>query len=82
MENMLFEESPDKDPSGEEMLEDGGISAEEEGFMKGYSDEEEVPTCEECGAALREKKVIKEINGENHGFCSELCAKEFAESIN
>ena len=81
MENMVFDENMDKDPSGEQLLDEGEISAEEEGFMKGYSDDEEVPTCEECGAALRETKVIKEIGGENHRFCCETCAKEYAESL-
>ena len=81
MENMVFNENMDKDPSGEQLLDEGEISAEEEGFMKGYSDVGETPTCEECGAALRETKIIKEIEGENHRFCSEICAKEYAEGL-
>ena len=49
--------------------------------MRGYSDDEEISTCEECGAALGKKVVKKEIDGETHRFCSELCAKEYEESI-
>ena len=53
----------------------------EEGFMKGYSDEEEVEECAECGTAIKKKKVTKEIEGEDYSFCSEGCAKEFEESL-
>lgn len=54
----------------------------EEGFMKGYEEEGEVEECAECGGAVKtEKKVTKEIDGEDHVFCSESCAKEFEESL-
>lgn len=72
----------DKDPSEEQILEEGGIDSSEEGFIKGYTEEEEVVECAECGSAINpEKKVIKEIDGETHVFCSKSCAKEFKESL-
>lgn len=53
----------------------------EEGFMKGYLDEEEIAECSECGSALREDSTLsKEIDGEEFHFCSKTCAREFKES--
>lgn len=77
----MYDNSLERDASEEELLDEGSISAEEEAFMRGYSDDEEISTCEECGAALGKKVVKKEIDGETHRFCSELCAKEYEESI-
>jgi len=77
-----FEKPEDeRDPTGEELLEDGEISPEEEAFMKGYSEEEEVPVCEECRMAIRKNPVFKTIGGEKHQFCSEECAEEYADSL-
>ncbi len=65
----------------------GNLSFPEEGddangFMEGYSKEEEIEECSECGSALNEdNKVAKEIEGENYLFCSDLCVEEFEESI-
>ena len=53
----------------------------ESGFMNGYVDEEEVEECAECGSAIHEKKVVKTIDGETYVFCSEVCAKEFEETL-
>ena len=75
---MVLEE---KDPSGEQLLDEGSISSEEEAFMRGYSDEEEVQACSECGNALRETKIVKNFEGQNHTFCCEDCAKEYAEGL-
>jgi hypothetical protein len=67
--------------------EEGSLSydedeSSEDGFMKGYSKEEPVPECAECGSALNdEKHVTKEIDGEKLTFCNEACAKEYQESI-
>ena len=49
--------------------------------MKGYTDEEKIVECAECGGAINEKKLIKEFEGEPHTFCSEACAEEFEESV-
>ena len=54
---------------------------EKSAFMEGYEDEDEAPECEECGSAIREKHISKELEGETHNFCSELCAEEFEESM-
>ncbi len=53
----------------------------ESGFMNGYVDEEDVEECAECGSAIHEKKVVKTIDGESYVFCSEICAKEFEETL-
>ena len=53
----------------------------EESFMKGYTDEEKIVECSECGGAINEKKLIKEVEGEHYTFCSEACAEEFEESV-
>lgn len=81
MENAVFDSGSEKEPSEDELLDEGSISAGEEAFMRGYSDEEETVTCAECGVAIRGKSLIKEVDGENHNFCSEGCAKEFEEGV-
>jgi len=75
---MVLEE---KDPSGEQLLDEGSISSEEEAFMRGYSDEEEVATCSECGSALRETKITKSFEGEAQHFCCKDCAQEYEEGL-
>ncbi|PIN74407.1 hypothetical protein COV20_00065 [Candidatus Woesearchaeota archaeon CG10_big_fil_rev_8_21_14_0_10_45_16] len=64
--------------------EEGTVQEEEQedGFMRGYLDEEDVKECAECGAAINEEKeVVKEIEEETYHFCSEACAKEFEDTI-
>jgi hypothetical protein len=58
-----------------------GDEDSESGFMKGYVDDEEVEECAECGSAIHDKKVVKTIDGELYVFCSEICAKEFEETL-
>ncbi len=53
---------------------------EAQGFMDGYLEDEEVIECAECGAAIREDKVIREVQGESQLFCTKVCADEFEES--
>ncbi len=80
MENYVFD--GEKDLNKEQLLEAGALSDEEEGFMKGYEDEEEVEECAECGTVVTpEKRVVRTINEEEYVFCSEACAEEFAETI-
>tara|TARA_Y100000310_G_scaffold225889_1_gene227968 strand:- start:763 stop:993 length:231 start_codon:yes stop_codon:yes gene_type:complete len=55
----------------------------EEGFIKGFENEDDPEECAECGAAINpEKLVVREIDGEKRQFCSEDCAKDFEESVN
>ena len=61
--------------------EDGEISSEEEGFIKGFEDEEEAEECAECGSAMHEETVSKVIDGESVKFCSNACAVDYEESI-
>lgn len=75
MENYVFddEESGNKKPKEEE---------EEQEDLMNFEDEEEVKECAECGTAVKEeKKVVKEIDGEEYTFCSAQCAKEFEETL-
>ena len=58
-----------------------GDEDQESGFMDGYTDDEEVEECAECGSAIHDKKVVKTIDGELYVFCSEICAKEFEETL-
>ncbi len=78
MENYVFDEDTG---STEKVLEDG-LESSEEGFLRGYSDDEEVEECAECGSAVsEEKKIEKEVDGEKLTFCSEVCAEEFEENL-
>ena len=79
MERESFE--GEHDETKEQMLEQGEIDSSEEAFMRGYSEDEEVEECAECGAAIHEKKVVKTIEEEPRIFCSEICAKEYEESL-
>ncbi|MBI2665246.1 hypothetical protein HYX12_01330 [Candidatus Woesearchaeota archaeon] len=72
----------EKDDTEEQMVDAGGLDSSEEGFIKGYAEDEEVTECAECGVAVREeKKVVKEFDGESYTFCSKECAKDFEESV-
>ena len=67
---------------GEEDAVEGDSDTPEDGFLKGYSEDEEVEECAECGGAVgEEKKVAKEIEGESYVFCSKHCKEEFEESF-
>ncbi len=77
MENYALDEDEN---STEKILEEG-LETPEEGFLKGYSDEEEVGECAECGSAVNEEnRIEKEVDGETLAFCSKSCAEEFEES--
>ncbi len=73
-DDFVVEEGEEKEAQTEE-------ETDEDAFMEGYADEDEVKECDECGIALKEKYVVKEYDGEEYKFCSELCAKEFKESM-
>lgn len=79
MKNYVFEEG---EAPAEEVLEDEDAT-EEDGFKEGFEDDEtEAPECCECGTAVTaEKKVTREIEGEQYIFCSKECADEFEESL-
>ncbi len=61
--------------------EDGEISSEEEGFLKGFEDEEEAIECAECGSAIHEDIVKKVIDGETMNFCNTACAEDYVDSM-
>ena len=62
----------------EEAMEADEINDLEEGFMKGYDDEEELVKCAKCKRLVTEANAIeKEINNETYVFCSQQCAKTF-----
>ena len=77
MENYALDEDEN---STEKILEEG-LETSEEGFLKGYSDQEEVGECAECGSAVNEEnRIEKEVDGEVVAFCSKSCAEEFEEN--
>jgi hypothetical protein len=61
--------------------EDESASSSEKAFMKGYLDKDEDVECAECGSALREEVIKKELEGQVCHFCSMLCAEEYEESL-
>lgn len=70
-----------EDPVERFSTEDGEISSEEEGFLKGFEDEDEAIECAECGGAVHENPVNKLIDGETMTFCSNICAEDYVDSI-
>lgn len=79
MEEFIYD--GEKDLTEEQLLDADGLDDAEEGFMRGYSHDEEVEECKECGSVLfDDKKVYREINGEKHSFCSSDCADDFEET--
>ncbi len=77
VENYAF----DEDENSTEKLLEESLETSEEGFLKGYSDQEEVGECAECGSAVNEEnRVEKEVDGETLSFCSKSCAEEFEEN--
>ena len=72
----------DTGDSEQPSIEEGAVDSSEEAFMQGYnSDGDNVKECEECGAAIQEDDVKKEIEGQEHHFCSKICAEEFEEGL-
>ncbi len=53
----------------------------EDDYLAGFEYEEDVEECEECGAAIRDKGISREINGEMFNFCCRECADEYEESV-
>lgn len=80
MASYVFDETEDVD---EEKLEEAdAASEEEEGFIQGYKEDDDVAECAECGIAIRtDKRVKRDINSEEYTFCSKDCADEFEEGI-
>ncbi len=72
----------DEDEYMDEKAETFSEDEEEEGFQKGYEEEEKVSECAECGAAVKEeRKIVHELEGEEYVFCSKACADEFEETM-
>ena len=81
--NEEFEDSENEaDESGEEFQEE--FSEEEENFdddlkgesLRGFN--EGLLSCDYCGRDVDpDNAIVKEINGEEHTFCSEKCANFF-----
>ena len=79
----MHEDKEDKDIYGEEgreeLIEDEDeITNIEEGFMKGYDEEEKLSECCNCGKVLVKEEVVEEeFDGVVYRFCSPECASEF-----
>jgi len=65
------------DDAIEGKLEADEIDEIEEGFMKGYNEEESMAECANCGKILTEDIVEEEFDGELFRFCCEDCARKF-----
>lgn len=79
-----FEEEGEKDiyseKGREDLVEDDEIEPWEQGFMQGAEGGGQGAKCRKCGKPLIDKEVVeKDIDGENHRFCSEECANKFVE---
>lgn len=74
-----FEKSEDNVEG--QLLEQGGLSSTEEGFMKGYLSDDEVKECTECGTTLSDGSVTREVDDEEMIFCSKSCADDYEESL-
>ena len=62
----------------EEAMDSDEIDELEEGFLKGYKDED-MAKCAFCGNILLgpDQIVERDINGHNKKFCSERCAEQY-----
>lgn len=81
MRTMAYDEENDSiysDDYLEEASEDDEIDELEEGFMKGY-DEDNEEVCSNCGKVLTGYKDTVEIEQgkKTYKFCSERCAEKF-----
>ena len=78
-----MEDTYDEETNVEEETSTDVEDTDDEGFMKGYTNDEEVEECAECGAAIKDKKkkVTREMEGEEYPFCSKSCADDFEESM-
>ena len=62
-----------------EKLEADEINEVEEGFMKGYNEEESMAECANCSKILTDNVVEEELDGHSYRFCCEECARKFEE---
>ncbi len=67
--------------SRSELVEDGEMSPEEEGFMEGFEGEGRKIVCAKCKKIIIDPDVAieAEINNEEYMFCSEECYQSFKE---
>ena len=67
------------DEGREELIdEEDEITDIDEGFMKGYDEEEKTAECQSCGALLINENIVEEeIGDQMYRFCSSECATEF-----
>jgi len=65
----------------EELVEEDAITDQEEGFVKGYEQEEKIAFCNECGKVLVDENFIEmEVEDSVLRFCSRECAEEYTKS--
>ena len=76
MESFIYEEEQEEKTYGQESHDD-----DDDDYLKGFEDEEEVEECAECGSALRDNCITKEVAGEVLKFCCEACVKDYEDSI-
>ncbi len=79
MEKGDVEEDIYSEEGREELMdEEDEITDLDEGFMKGYEEEEKTAECQNCGALLINENIVEEeLGDEVYRFCSSECASEF-----
>ena len=66
------------DEGREDLVENGEISAIEQGFMEGAEMDGQQAKCASCGHLLTPGNTIeKQIEGDTKWFCSDHCAEKF-----
>ena len=75
MESLMYYDQENKN-----FVEQEDSLSEEDTLLKSFEEEEDIDECAECGGAIREKTVTKEIDEEILKFCGEGCAKDYDES--
>lgn len=74
------EEDIYQESSREELIdEEDEITDLDEGFMKGYQEDEKMAICQNCKKVLAEEVVERDYDGETYRFCCEQCADKFDE---
>jgi hypothetical protein len=78
------EEDIYSDEGREELIdEEDEITDVDEGFMKGYDEEEKTAECTNCGALLINENIVEEeIDDRMYRFCSSECATEYESKKN
>ena len=70
------DEEPSDEIGREKLVENGELSAAEEGFLEGAEEKGELGVCSTCGKPLGERGDVieREVDGELKWYCKDVCA--------